>query len=182
VQVSPGLFQRTALALGFETEFQTFGLTDVPVGSSVPLLLARTDGLNVAEVLGRQRVSQSVLLALLVVDAVLDDAVRDVVDGLWHSLELYFSHFDGRHQQLPQHSFEVVLLLTVLPEDQLVHSILYAVDGVDVVLDVDGYLGHLLVDPVQLPVDLSDVLLGVLAFLQDVVVAFVLFQLEGLYY
>ena len=59
------------------------------------MLLLRTNHPDVIEVLSREGIRESVLQVFLVVDAVLDDHVGDVVNGLRNSLKLDSSQLDG---------------------------------------------------------------------------------------
>lgn len=101
LQVEIGFFQRTMIGpttLPFKAEFQTISLAYLPVRCGITILLAWADSLNIVEVLSRQRICQLVLLALWVVDAVLDNTVRYVVNRLRHSFKLDSSHLNWGHQ------------------------------------------------------------------------------------
>lgn len=62
------------------------------------LLLLRTHDPDVIEVLSSQRICESILQIFLVVDAVLDDHIRNVVNGLRYSLKLDPSELDRLKQ------------------------------------------------------------------------------------
>lgn len=165
--------QRRTVSFCLKTEFQTIGLTYVSVRCCVPFFLSGTHCLNVVEVLGRKGICQSVLLALIV-NTVLNDAIWQVVNWLWDPLKLDFSHFNWSHQQLSEHPFELIFLLPVLPQNQLVHSVFNTQNGINVVFDINGYLGHFFVYSIEFSMNLPDIFFSILPFLQYMVVTFVL--------
>jgi hypothetical protein len=134
----------------------------------------------VVEVLSSEGVGKAVLQIFLIFDAVLDDDIRDVVDGLRHTLELNFAHLNGFEQEAIQAVLKVLLLGEVLREDKFIHIFLNGVDGLQVILNIHEDFGDSLVDFCQLHANIPDLMLGLLPFSQNVIVAFVFFQFQRL--
>jgi hypothetical protein len=106
----------------------------VAVGGSIPIFLSGTDCADVVEVFGREGVQKSVLFVMR--DAVLDDTVRNVVDGLGYPFELDLPHLDGLKEQFPKHLPEFLSLLPILSDNQLVHLFLNRKDSRVVILNI----------------------------------------------
>lgn len=76
------------------------------------------------EVLSREGIRESILQIFLVIDAVLDDHIRNVVNGLRYSLKLDPSELNGLKQKAIEASLEFLLLGRILRKDQLIHILL----------------------------------------------------------
>jgi hypothetical protein len=61
-------------SLRFKAEFQTLSVTQLLVSVLLMIRTFQTDGSDVAEIAG-QRISQAVVLVVLVVDAILNDYI-----------------------------------------------------------------------------------------------------------
>lgn len=132
------------------------------------------------EIITIQRISQSVLVAILIFDAVLDDDIRNVVDRFRDPLKLYLTHLDRLQQQAIEWWLEILPLSDILRKDQFVHIPLNRIDSLQVILNIHHNLSDPLIDASQLIPNIPYLLLGVLAFSEDMVVALVLLQLERL--
>ena len=65
----------------------------------------------------------------MILDAVLDDHVRDIVNRFRNAFELYLSHFYGLKEETVETAFEVLSLCDILRKDQLVHVLLNGVNS-----------------------------------------------------
>jgi hypothetical protein len=118
-------------------------------------------------------------MVVLIFDAILNDHIRYVIDGLRNALKLYLSHLDRFKQEAVETALKVLPLGDILRKDQLVHILLNRVDSLQVVLDIHQDLSDSLVDTSQLISKFPDLFLGILPFGEDMVIAFVLLELKG---
>lgn len=136
---------------------------------------------ELAPVLGEE---QSAIAAQVAAVAVLDDDFGEGVDGLGHPRELdlpVLDIADAPELYLLQHLLDFGHPVLEGTDDQLVVLPADAVDRVQVLLDVGNHGVDLLLALDQLGDGVPGVLLGVLALKEDVVVALVLLQLQGLH-
>jgi hypothetical protein len=86
--------------LSLEAKLQTFCIPNIPHHPHTHAsLFVGTDHADMVEIITIQRISQSVLVAILIFDAVLDDDIRNVVDRFRDPLKLYLTHLDRLQQQ-----------------------------------------------------------------------------------
>ena len=129
------------------------------------VLLLWAHRFDIVEVIAIERINQAILHVLLIIDAILNNRIRYVINRLWDSLKLNFPQLYRLQQQSIKTSLKLPLLPQILRKHQLIHLIFYRINSIQIILNIHMYLRYILIYCSKFIIHVSYLLFCTLSFI-----------------